>query len=61
MSQVINNLTHSQFQITEEEEEADILWNYNHIKDYRSAVTHLTHFLWLRGALPSVNSELISY
>lgn len=38
MSQVTNNLTHSGFQMTEEEEEADILWKYNHIKNYRSAI-----------------------
>lgn len=36
MLQVTNNLTHPTFQMTEEEEEADILWKYNHIKDYRS-------------------------
>ncbi|XP_061570285.1 tubulin--tyrosine ligase-like protein 12 [Cololabis saira] len=35
MSQVTNNLTHPRFQLTEEEEEADIIWAYNHIKDYR--------------------------
>ncbi|XP_070785226.1 tubulin--tyrosine ligase-like protein 12 [Enoplosus armatus] len=35
MSQVTNNLTHPRFQMTEEEDEADIMWSYNHIKDYR--------------------------
>ncbi|XP_040002553.1 tubulin--tyrosine ligase-like protein 12 isoform X3 [Xiphias gladius] len=35
MSQVTNNLTHPQFELTEEEEEADIIWGYDHIKDYR--------------------------
>ncbi|XP_029317383.1 tubulin--tyrosine ligase-like protein 12 isoform X2 [Cottoperca gobio] len=35
LSQVTNNLTHPRFQLTEEEEEADIIWSYNHIKDYR--------------------------
>uniref|UniRef100_A0A3Q3W5A8 Tubulin--tyrosine ligase-like protein 12 SET-like domain-containing protein n=1 Tax=Mola mola TaxID=94237 RepID=A0A3Q3W5A8_MOLML len=45
MSQVINNLTHSQFQITEEEEEADILWNYNHIKDYRKLSEERPHVM----------------
>lgn len=38
MLQVTNNLTHPGFQMTEEEEEADILWKYNHIKDYRSVM-----------------------
>lgn len=38
MSQVTINLTHSGFQMTEDEEEADILWKYNHIKNYRSAM-----------------------
>lgn len=37
LSQVRDNLTHPRFQLTEEEEEADIIWAYNHIKDYRSA------------------------
>lgn len=41
MSQVTENLTHPQFQLTEEEEEADILWNYNHIKHYKSAVKRI--------------------
>lgn len=35
LSQVTNNLTHPRFQVTDEEEEADIIWNYNHIKDFR--------------------------
>jgi len=35
MSQVTNNLTHPRFQLTEEKEEADIIWSYTHIKDYR--------------------------
>uniref|UniRef100_A0A7N9AX52 Tubulin tyrosine ligase-like family, member 12 n=1 Tax=Mastacembelus armatus TaxID=205130 RepID=A0A7N9AX52_9TELE len=35
MSQVANNLTHPRFQLTEDEDEADIIWSYNHIKDYR--------------------------
>ncbi|AWO97884.1 putative tubulin--tyrosine ligase-like protein 12 [Scophthalmus maximus] len=35
MSQVRNNLTHPQFQLTDDEEEADIIWGYDHIKDYR--------------------------
>lgn len=35
MSQVRNNLTHPRFLLTEEEEEADVIWSYDHIKDYR--------------------------
>lgn len=52
MSQVANNLTNSRFQITDEEEEADIIWNFDHIKHYRSAVeqhtpqTHRHTALW---------------
>ncbi|XP_062299798.1 tubulin--tyrosine ligase-like protein 12 isoform X1 [Scomber scombrus] len=38
MSQVTNNLTHPRFQLTEDEEEADVIWGYNHIKDYRLSV-----------------------
>lgn len=45
MSQVTNNLTHSQFQMTEDEEEADILWNYNHIKDYRKLSEERPHVM----------------
>ncbi|KAE8281564.1 Tubulin--tyrosine ligase-like protein 12 [Larimichthys crocea] len=43
MSQVTNNLTHPRFQMTEEEEEADIIWNYNHIKDYRKLSEERPH------------------
>ncbi|XP_047246073.1 tubulin--tyrosine ligase-like protein 12 isoform X2 [Girardinichthys multiradiatus] len=35
MSQVRKNLTHPCFLLTEEEEEADIIWSYDHIKDFR--------------------------
>ncbi|XP_015256106.1 PREDICTED: tubulin--tyrosine ligase-like protein 12 [Cyprinodon variegatus] len=35
MSQVRNNLTHPRFLLTEEEEEADVIWSYDHIKDSR--------------------------
>uniref|UniRef100_A0A8C4GVS1 Tubulin tyrosine ligase-like family, member 12 n=1 Tax=Dicentrarchus labrax TaxID=13489 RepID=A0A8C4GVS1_DICLA len=45
MSQVTNNLTHPRFQMTEEEEEADILWRYNHIKDYRSLSEERPHVM----------------
>uniref|UniRef100_A0A8C4GVU7 Tubulin tyrosine ligase-like family, member 12 n=1 Tax=Dicentrarchus labrax TaxID=13489 RepID=A0A8C4GVU7_DICLA len=45
MSQVTNNLTHPRFQMTEEEEEADILWRYNHIKDYRKLSEERPHVM----------------
>lgn len=38
MSQVTNNLTHPRFQLTEDEEEADIIWCFKHIKDFRSGI-----------------------
>uniref|UniRef100_A0A3P8UD38 Tubulin tyrosine ligase-like family, member 12 n=1 Tax=Amphiprion percula TaxID=161767 RepID=A0A3P8UD38_AMPPE len=45
MSQVTNNLTHPRFQLTEEEEEADIIWGYNHIKDYRKLSEERPHVM----------------
>lgn len=45
MSQVTNNLTHPRFQLTEEEEEADIIWSYNHIKDYRKLSEERPHLM----------------
>ncbi|XP_022604797.1 tubulin--tyrosine ligase-like protein 12 isoform X2 [Seriola dumerili] len=45
MSQVTNNLTHPQFQLTEEEEEADIIWGYDHIKDYRRLSEERPHVM----------------
>lgn len=36
LSQVTNNLTHPRFKLTDDEEEADVLWSYNHIKDFRT-------------------------
>ncbi|XP_070848074.1 tubulin--tyrosine ligase-like protein 12 [Chaetodon trifascialis] len=45
MSQVTNNLTHPRFQLTEEEEEADIVWNFNHIKDYRKLSEERPHVM----------------
>uniref|UniRef100_A0A3Q0R5E6 Tubulin tyrosine ligase-like family, member 12 n=1 Tax=Amphilophus citrinellus TaxID=61819 RepID=A0A3Q0R5E6_AMPCI len=36
MSQVTNNLTHPRFHLIEDEDKADIIWCYNHIKDYRN-------------------------
>ncbi|XP_013884864.1 tubulin--tyrosine ligase-like protein 12 [Austrofundulus limnaeus] len=45
MSQVINNLSHPRFQLTEEEEEADIIWTSNHIKDYRKLSEERPHVM----------------
>uniref|UniRef100_A0A665WYX6 Tubulin tyrosine ligase-like family, member 12 n=2 Tax=Echeneis naucrates TaxID=173247 RepID=A0A665WYX6_ECHNA len=45
MSQVTNNLTHPQFQLTEVEEEADIIWAYDHIKDYRKLSEERPHVM----------------
>ncbi|KAK9525270.1 hypothetical protein VZT92_015997 [Zoarces viviparus] len=45
MSQVTNNLTHPRFQLTEEEEEADVVWSYNHIKDYRKLSEERPHVM----------------
>ncbi|XP_061923037.1 tubulin--tyrosine ligase-like protein 12 isoform X2 [Entelurus aequoreus] len=45
MSQVTNNLKHARFQLTDNEEEADIIWSYNHIKDYRSFSEDRPHVL----------------
>ncbi|XP_061523607.1 tubulin--tyrosine ligase-like protein 12 [Phycodurus eques] len=45
MSQVINNLTHSRFQLTDNEEEADIVWSYNHIKDFRKLSVERPHVM----------------
>uniref|UniRef100_A0A8C3ADZ3 Tubulin tyrosine ligase-like family, member 12 n=1 Tax=Cyclopterus lumpus TaxID=8103 RepID=A0A8C3ADZ3_CYCLU len=45
MSQVRNNLTHLRFQLTEEEEEADIVWIYTHIKDYRKLSEERPHVM----------------
>ncbi|XP_040886527.1 tubulin--tyrosine ligase-like protein 12 [Toxotes jaculatrix] len=45
MSQVTNNLTHPQFQLTEDKEEADIIWGYDHIKDYRKLSEERPHVM----------------
>lgn len=45
MSQVRNNLTHPSFLLTKEEEEADIIWSYDHIKDYRKLSEEQPHVM----------------
>uniref|UniRef100_A0A8C5H6S7 Tubulin--tyrosine ligase-like protein 12 SET-like domain-containing protein n=1 Tax=Gouania willdenowi TaxID=441366 RepID=A0A8C5H6S7_GOUWI len=45
MSQVRKNLSHPRFQLTEDEQDADIIWAYNHIKDYRELSMQRPHVL----------------
>ncbi|XP_027900128.1 tubulin--tyrosine ligase-like protein 12 isoform X2 [Xiphophorus couchianus] len=45
MSQVRHNLTHPRFILVEEEDEADIIWNYDHIKDYRKLSEERPHVM----------------
>ncbi|KAM4614805.1 tubulin--tyrosine ligase-like protein 12 [Polymixia lowei] len=45
MKQVRDNLTHPRFQLAESEEEADIVWAYDHIKDYRKLSEEQPHVL----------------
>ncbi|XP_041833484.1 tubulin--tyrosine ligase-like protein 12 [Melanotaenia boesemani] len=45
MSQVTDNLTHSRFQLTQDEQEADVAWSYNHIKDYRKLSEEQPHLM----------------
>lgn len=43
MSQVLNHLTHHRFQITDRQDEADVIWAYEHIKDFRSLSVSRPH------------------
>ncbi|XP_034021343.1 tubulin--tyrosine ligase-like protein 12 isoform X2 [Thalassophryne amazonica] len=45
LAQVRNNLSHPRFQVTEEEDEADIIWSYSHIKDYRKLSEERPHVM----------------
>ncbi|CAN9508056.1 unnamed protein product [Ophioblennius macclurei] len=45
MSQVRNNLTHPRFQLTDEEEEADVIWTFQHIKDYKKLSEERPHVM----------------
>ncbi|TNN25635.1 Tubulin--tyrosine ligase-like protein 12 [Liparis tanakae] len=45
MSQVRSHLTHPRFQLTEDEEEADIMWLSRHIKDYRKLSEERPHVM----------------
>ncbi|XP_029455946.1 tubulin--tyrosine ligase-like protein 12 [Rhinatrema bivittatum] len=43
--QVLNNLNHPRFTFTEDEKEADILYNFSHIKDYRKLSEERPHVM----------------
>ncbi|XP_036376201.1 tubulin--tyrosine ligase-like protein 12 [Megalops cyprinoides] len=45
MGQVLDHLKHPRFQFTDNEEEADILWMYSHIRDYRKLSVERPHVL----------------
>ncbi|XP_056133604.1 tubulin--tyrosine ligase-like protein 12 [Lampris incognitus] len=45
MSQVRDNLTHPRFQLTETEEDADVLWVFTHIRDYRKLSEERPHVM----------------
>ncbi|KAJ8402457.1 hypothetical protein AAFF_G00369460 [Aldrovandia affinis] len=45
MKQVLEHLKHPRFQLTDSEEEADVLWMYSHIRDYRKMSQERPHVL----------------
>ncbi|KAL6460293.1 hypothetical protein MHYP_G00320520 [Metynnis hypsauchen] len=45
MKQVLDHLKHPHFQFTEDEDEADIIWKYSHIRDYRKLSEERPHVL----------------
>ncbi|KAG5830699.1 hypothetical protein ANANG_G00313400 [Anguilla anguilla] len=45
MQQVLSHLKHPSFEFTDSEEEADILWLYSHIRDYRKLSEERPHVL----------------
>jgi len=55
MKQVLDHLKHPRFQFTEIEEEADIIWTFSHIREYRWAALH-TH---MHTSIPSLNLTLM--
>ena len=55
MQQVRDHLTHPRFQMTDSEEDADVVWAYVSIKDYRSAPSDSTT---LTGVILSVCLEV---
>lgn len=45
MKQVLDHLKHPRFQFTENEEEADIIWTFSHVRDYRKLSEERPHVL----------------
>ncbi|XP_066490184.1 tubulin--tyrosine ligase-like protein 12 [Tiliqua scincoides] len=45
LQQVLQNLTHSRFEFTNSEQEADILYNFSHFKDYRKLSEERPHVM----------------
>ncbi|KAK3544604.1 hypothetical protein QTP86_017634, partial [Hemibagrus guttatus] len=45
MKQVLDHLKHPRFHFTEQEEEADVLWMYSHIRDYKKLSEERPHVL----------------
>ncbi|XP_056605229.1 tubulin--tyrosine ligase-like protein 12 [Triplophysa dalaica] len=45
LKQVTDNLKHPRFQFTQNEEEADIIWAFSHIRDYRKMSEERPHVL----------------
>ncbi|XP_015278464.1 PREDICTED: tubulin--tyrosine ligase-like protein 12 [Gekko japonicus] len=45
LQQVLQNLTHSRFEFTDSEEEADILYSFSHFKDYRKLSEERPHVM----------------
>ncbi|KAF5894473.1 Tubulin--tyrosine ligase-like protein 12, partial [Clarias magur] len=45
MKQVLDHLKHPRFQFTEQEDDADVLWMYSHIRDYKKLSKEQPHVL----------------
>ncbi|XP_034993736.1 tubulin--tyrosine ligase-like protein 12 [Zootoca vivipara] len=45
LQQVLQNLTHPRFEFTDSEQEADILYNFSHFKDYRKLSEERPHVM----------------
>ncbi|XP_053364188.1 tubulin--tyrosine ligase-like protein 12 [Clarias gariepinus] len=45
MKQVLDHLKHPRFQFTEQEDDADVLWMYSHIRDYKKLSEERPHVL----------------
>lgn len=59
IQQVLNNLTHPRFVFTDNEGEADILYNFSHFKDYR-LISYRIHYFGIHlPAQPSPFTKLL--